>query len=52
VAELLAAEPAPELVAACHGATGGNPFLLRELLVELARRGVAPSRESAGLAAQ
>jgi DNA-binding CsgD family transcriptional regulator len=28
------AAPAPEFVQACHVATGGNPFLLRELLTE------------------
>jgi DNA-binding CsgD family transcriptional regulator len=28
---------------ACHHATGGNPFLLRELLRELVAEGVAPS---------
>jgi DNA-binding CsgD family transcriptional regulator len=28
---------------ACHQATGGNPFLLRELLRELVAEGVAPS---------
>jgi DNA-binding CsgD family transcriptional regulator len=28
---------------ACRQATGGNPFLLRELLLELAAEGVAPS---------
>jgi hypothetical protein len=41
VAELLGPEPDRDFVAACHRATGGNPFLLRELLGELARRGVA-----------
>jgi DNA-binding CsgD family transcriptional regulator len=39
-----------EFVGACHRATGGNPFLLRELLGEIARRGIAPSRESAEMA--
>jgi len=33
--------------AACHRATGGNPFLLRALLDELADDGVAPCAESA-----
>ena len=51
-AELLAGEPDREFVAACRGATGGNPFLLRELLGELERRGVAPSRENAELASR
>ena len=36
--------------AACLRATAGNPFLLRELLVELAESGVAPTAEAAGLA--
>jgi DNA-binding CsgD family transcriptional regulator len=36
----LAAEASPELAAACHRATGGNPFLLRELLNELSARGI------------
>jgi hypothetical protein len=36
-AELLAAAPDPEFVAACHAATGGNPFLLRELFAERRR---------------
>ena len=36
-------------VAACYEATGGNPFLLRELLGELARRGVAPMPENVGV---
>jgi len=51
-AQLLAAEPDPGFVTACRRATGGNPFLLRELFGELRRRGVAPSRENAGLAGQ
>ena len=51
-AELLAGEPDREFVAACRGATGGNPFLLRELLGELERRGVAPGRENADLASR
>jgi DNA-binding CsgD family transcriptional regulator len=32
----------PAFVAACHRATGGNPFLLGELLVALAQEGAAP----------
>ena len=51
-AQLLAAEPDPSFVSACRQATGGNPFLLIELFGELDRRGVAPSRENAGLAGQ
>ena len=34
----------PAFVAACHHATGGNPFLLTELLTALAQEGVAPTR--------
>ena len=51
-AQVLAAEPDPDFVTACRRATGGNPFLLVELLRELDRRGIAPSRENAGLASQ
>ena len=50
--QLLAADPDSSFVTACQRATGGNPFLLLELLRELARRGIAPSRENAGLASQ
>jgi DNA-binding CsgD family transcriptional regulator len=50
VADLCGTEPDPAFVAACHGATGGNPFLLRELIGELARRGVAPTGDNAGAA--
>lgn len=46
-AELARAELGPDAAAefcrACHDATGGNPFLLRELTAELRRRGVEPS---------
>ncbi|HEY1273263.1 MAG TPA: AAA family ATPase [Thermoleophilaceae bacterium] len=47
VTRSLSAEPDPEFAAACHAATGGNPFLLRELLGELARDGVAPTAQNA-----
>jgi DNA-binding CsgD family transcriptional regulator/tetratricopeptide (TPR) repeat protein len=50
--QLLVAEPDPSFVTACERATGGNPFLLQELLRELDRRGITPSRENAGLAGQ
>jgi DNA-binding CsgD family transcriptional regulator len=50
--QLLAAEPDPSFVTACQRATGGNPFLLLELLREFDRRGIAPSRKNAGLASQ
>jgi predicted ATPase len=48
----LAAEPDSTFITACQRATGGNPFLLLELFGELERRGIAPSRENAGLASQ
>jgi DNA-binding CsgD family transcriptional regulator len=48
----LGVEPDPSFISACHEATGGNPFLLVELFGELERRGIAPSRENAGLAGQ
>ena len=51
-AQSLAADPDAEFVTACQRATGGNPFLLLELFGELARRGIVPSRENAGLASQ
>ena len=51
-AQMLSAEPDPSFVAACGRATGGNPFLLLELFGELKRRGIAPSRENAGLTGQ
>ncbi|HEX8123047.1 MAG TPA: AAA family ATPase [Solirubrobacteraceae bacterium] len=46
VAELAAGalgDAEPSFTDACREATGGNPFLLRELLRELASEGVAPS---------
>jgi DNA-binding CsgD family transcriptional regulator/tetratricopeptide (TPR) repeat protein len=48
----LGSEPDPSFVTACHRTTGGNPFLLLELLGELERRGIAPRRENAGLASR
>jgi DNA-binding CsgD family transcriptional regulator/tetratricopeptide (TPR) repeat protein len=38
---------APEFAAACHELSGGNPFLLAELLGEAARVGVGPGGEDA-----
>jgi DNA-binding NarL/FixJ family response regulator len=38
---------AGEFCAACHAATGGNPFLLGELVSRLARDGIEPSAEHA-----
>jgi predicted ATPase len=40
----------PAFAAACHHATGGNPFLLGELVRELS--GIAPTAASAGLVAR
>jgi DNA-binding CsgD family transcriptional regulator len=51
-AQRLASEPDPSFVTACQLATGGNPFLLVELLGELDRRGLTPIRENAVLASQ
>jgi DNA-binding CsgD family transcriptional regulator len=44
--------PDPRFVASCHAATGGNPFLVRELLRELASASVAPTAENAALVAR
>jgi DNA-binding CsgD family transcriptional regulator len=41
----LAEHAAPELCDACHAATGGNPFLVRELVAALRADGVAPTAE-------
>jgi len=38
-----------EFVTACHGATGGNPLLLRELLRSLAAEDVAPAAAAVGV---
>jgi DNA-binding CsgD family transcriptional regulator len=51
VAELvrsaLGQEAATEFCEACHKATAGNPFALRDLLVELQAEGVAPTAAEA-----
>lgn len=41
----LAADADDQFCRACHQATGGNPFYLRELLRALAAESVAPARE-------
>ena len=46
VGRALGAEPGPALVAACREASGGNPFLLAELLLELGRWTI-PTRDCA-----
>jgi predicted ATPase len=40
--------PGAVLVAACRRATAGNPFLLRELAIELRAEGVDPTAEDVG----
>ena len=41
--------PDPHFSAACHDATGGNPFLVGELVRELASEGVSPSADREAL---
>ncbi|MFN2616089.1 MAG: BREX system ATP-binding domain-containing protein, partial [Thermoleophilaceae bacterium] len=48
----LDAEADPEFSEACHQATGGNPFLLRELLRELVVDGVSPTAAQASVVGQ
>ena len=47
IAARFGAEPGPEFATACHGATGGNPFLIGELADALARDGAEPTDEEA-----
>ncbi len=47
----LGADASPELAAACHRVTGGNPFLLRELLNDLSARGLSASASAEEVAA-
>jgi DNA-binding CsgD family transcriptional regulator len=47
VAEQFATEPAREFVFACHAATGGNPFLVRELLAALMSDRIAATADNA-----
>jgi DNA-binding CsgD family transcriptional regulator len=47
VAARLAGEPHDRFIDACSHVTGGNPFLLGELLDEAAARNVAPTRAAA-----
>jgi DNA-binding CsgD family transcriptional regulator len=42
----LRGEPAPEFVAACHRATGGNPYFLHELVAALRLSRVTPDADS------
>jgi predicted ATPase len=48
ICEGLGAQPDPAFVSACALATGGNPFVLRELIFDLAAAGVAPVAAQAG----
>jgi DNA-binding CsgD family transcriptional regulator len=43
LAAALGRHPEPEFAAACHAATGGNPFLLSELGAQLAADGIEPT---------
>jgi len=45
-------DAAPEFRAACHAATGGNPFFLGELLRALRGARIAPTREGAAKVAE
>jgi DNA-binding CsgD family transcriptional regulator len=38
----------PDFAAACHHATGGNPFLLEQLMKEVRAEGIEPTAASAG----
>ena len=49
VAEIFGDVPGDAFLRACHEATGGNPFLLRELALSLATAGVAPVEEATPL---
>ena len=40
--------PEPGFVSACHEASGGNPFLLQELVSQLTAERIAPTDENAG----
>lgn len=40
--------PAPDFIAACHKATGGNPLLLKDLARAVADEGLAPTTGNAG----
>jgi tetratricopeptide (TPR) repeat protein len=52
VARLLPAAADTAFVAACRRATGGNPFLVRELAAELGRRGLEPTVDNAAVASE
>jgi len=48
VGEGLGASPDPAFVAACAKVTAGNPFVLRELISDLAALGIKPDAAQAG----
>jgi DNA-binding CsgD family transcriptional regulator len=48
VADVLTTEPEPEFSAACAKTSGGNPFLLIEMLTALKSDGIEPTAEHAG----
>jgi DNA-binding CsgD family transcriptional regulator len=52
IGRLLETESAVDFAHACHVATGGNPFLLRELVRALQDHGIAPAEENCGRVAQ
>jgi DNA-binding CsgD family transcriptional regulator len=45
----LGRQPEPSFAAACHEVSGGNPFLLRELVRTLGEQGVEPEAQAAEL---
>lgn len=48
----LGAVPDPEFAYACHIATGGNPYLIKELAAELASNRVEPTSDNASLVSE
>jgi DNA-binding CsgD family transcriptional regulator len=48
IGRLLEGEVAEPFCAACHRATGGNPFLLSELIASVRADGIAPTAAAAG----
>jgi DNA-binding CsgD family transcriptional regulator len=49
--EALLGSPDPAFAAACHTATGGNPFLLEQLLNEVRAEGIEPTAANAAAVA-
>ena len=47
LASELAREPSPAFAAACHAATGGNPFLIAQVAQTLRTEGIEPTAEQA-----